>query len=273
MFRCAVFFCLVLAVFCQTLAMAQDTDLQGYQPPPLFGAPPTAQQRPDKPVMIEPTRSPAIPYDAPAPQTDQRPVITPQTSSPRTLPSPAKPKLSESADKKKPESMVKGPVEMRPTPASQVDSAPVENTPGTADSGASQKTLLEQHQERLQAEKTRRAEASSPPSPAVTLNAPLEKTIIYARGALEISPENREILTRDILPVLKGSSARLEIRSFATPEKGIQNSDRRMALNRALFLRSDLIRQGIPADRMDVRALGDKSQSPPPDRIDLILTP
>lgn len=273
MFRFTALFCLALAGFCLSPAAAQDTDLQGYQPPPLFGAPPTVQQRPDKPVMIEPTRSPAIPYEAPAPKKDQRPVITPQTSSPRNLPSPAKPKPSEAVEKKKPESMVKGPVEMRPTPASRVDSAPVPDVPVAAEKALPEKTLLEQHQERVRAEQTPAAAPSSPEVPGVTLNAPVQKTLVYVRNALEISEENRAILTRDILPALKGSSARLEIRSFATPEKGVQNSDRRMALNRALFLRSELIRQGIQADRMDVRALGDKSESPPADRIDLILTP
>ena len=276
MFRYAAFFCLALIGFGLSSAMAQDTDLQGYQPPPLFGAPPTAQQRPDKPVMIEPTRSPAIPYEAPVPQKDQRPVITPQTSSPRDLPTPAKPaeKAEKKADKKIPESMVKGPVELRPTPASRVDSAPVADTAVTSDTGTPQKTMLEQHHDRLQAEKTAETkDASNPAIPVASLTTPVQKTMTYTRGALEMTPENRAILTRDILPVLKGTSARLEIRSYATPEKGIQNSDRRMALNRALFLRSELIRQGIPADRMDVRALGDKSETPPADRIDLILSP
>ncbi|MBN8521413.1 MAG: hypothetical protein J0L77_05895 [Alphaproteobacteria bacterium] len=271
MFRYAAFFCLALIGFGLSSAMAQDTDLQGYQPPPLFGAPPTTQQRPDKPVMIEPTRSPAIPYEAPAPQKDKRPVITPQTSSPRDLPTPSRP--GEKADKKKPESMVKGPVEMRPAPASRVDSAPVADTPIPAVAGVPKKTMLEQHHDRLQAEKSAEPEASKPALPVANLASPIKKTITYTRGALEMTPENRAILNQDIMPVLKGTSARLEIRSYATPEKGIQNSDRRMALNRALFLRSELIRQGIPADRMDVRALGDKSETPPADRIDLILSP
>jgi hypothetical protein len=277
MFRYAVMSCLALIGFGLSPAMAQDTDLQGYQPPPLFGAPPTTQQRPDKPVMIEPTRSPAIPYEAPPSQKDQRPVITPQTSSPRDLPTPPKPggKALEKLDKKKPESMVKGPVEMRPTPASPVDSAPVADTAVTSGStNTPQKTMLEQHQDRLQAEKTSDIKAASGPAvPVASLTAPVQKTMTYMRGALEVTPENRAILNQDILPVLKGTSARLEIRSYATPEKGVQNSDRRMALNRALFLRSELIRQGISADRMDVRALGDKSETPPADRIDLILSP
>ncbi len=44
---------------------------------------------------------------------------------------------------------------------------------------------------------------------------------------------------------------------------------RRLSLSRALAVRAFLIDQGVRSTRMDVRALGDKVQDGPSDRVDI----
>lgn len=64
---------------------------------------------------------------------------------------------------------------------------------------------------------------------------------------------------------------RVQLLAYAegTPETASQA--RRLSLSRALAVRSFLINQGVRSTRMDVRALGNKAESGPADRVDAVL--
>lgn len=66
--------------------------------------------------------------------------------------------------------------------------------------------------------------------------------------------------------------ARLEIRAYAGGEGISANRARRLSLARALAVRSQLIEQGVRSSRIDVRALGDKTEEKPFNRVDLALS-
>ena len=64
---------------------------------------------------------------------------------------------------------------------------------------------------------------------------------------------------------------RLEIRGFAKGDDTDQSSARRMALARALSVRSYLMGKGIKPVRLDVRALGSETDRMPIDRVELVF--
>lgn len=71
---------------------------------------------------------------------------------------------------------------------------------------------------------------------------------------------------------LRGSEgSRVEVRAFASSVGITESQARRLSLTRALAVRTSLIALGIRSTRIDVRALGSKGQTTPPDRVDLLI--
>ncbi|MFQ5938938.1 MAG: OmpA family protein, partial [Alphaproteobacteria bacterium] len=64
---------------------------------------------------------------------------------------------------------------------------------------------------------------------------------------------------------------RVQLLAYASGTEQGASQARRLSLSRALAVRSYLIEQGVRSTRMDVRALGDKSEETPADRVDLVL--
>jgi outer membrane protein OmpA-like peptidoglycan-associated protein len=243
-------------------AKAAD-QLESYTPPPLFGAPEPAKVRPEKPLIVKPAVSPVVDYETAPPPPDIRPSIQEKKSAPRVIDVPAA--------EKKPAApgVVKGPVEMPPTPASKVETITVETPSGPMAENAG-KTMLETHQERIKAQQD--AAPSSPLPAGGSDIAPFSLSLPFQPGTTTLTPEHTKMLEAKVLPAMAaGGNLRLQILSFATATDDSQSGDRRIALNRALSVRAALLAKGIPAERIDVRALGDQSDSAPKDRTDLVL--
>ena len=64
---------------------------------------------------------------------------------------------------------------------------------------------------------------------------------------------------------------RLQLRAYASAQDSSASAARRLSLSRALAVRSFLIESGVNSTRIDVRALGAKSESGPADRVDLVV--
>ena len=84
------------------------------------------------------------------------------------------------------------------------------------------------------------------------LNAQAQKTLGFIAGELKASEKSR-----------------VEVRAYASSVGVTESQARRLSLSRALAVRSSLIALGIRSTRIDVRALGSKGQTVPPDRVDL----
>jgi outer membrane protein OmpA-like peptidoglycan-associated protein len=67
-------------------------------------------------------------------------------------------------------------------------------------------------------------------------------------------------------------SLRLQLLAYSGGGAQTPSQARRMSLSRALAVRSRLIKEGVRSTRVDVRALGNKSEGGPPDRVDVIVT-
>ncbi len=66
-------------------------------------------------------------------------------------------------------------------------------------------------------------------------------------------------------------SLRVRLVAYADGEDSEASKARRLSLSRALAVRSYLIKQGIRSTRMDVRALGNKVEGGPADRVDVVV--
>ena len=71
--------------------------------------------------------------------------------------------------------------------------------------------------------------------------------------------------------LLRADDLRVEVKAYASAVEGGPSAARRLSLSRALAVRAFLIGQGVRSTRIDVRALGNRSQGGPPERVDLVV--
>ena len=71
--------------------------------------------------------------------------------------------------------------------------------------------------------------------------------------------------------LLRADSLRVEVKAYASAVEGGPSAARRLSLSRALAVRAFLIGQGVRSTRIDVRALGNRSEGGPPERVDLVV--
>jgi len=96
-------------------------------------------------------------------------------------------------------------------------------------------------------------------------------TINFGIGTSNLNAQAQKTLG-DIASELKASErSRVEVRAYASSTGITESQARRLSLSRALAVRASLIGLGIRSTRIDVRALGSKGQTVPPDRVDLLI--
>ena len=124
--------------------------------------------------------------------------------------------------------------------------------------------------EKAAPEKTATAEPTTAATPPVPMS-PADLTLEFDAASSTLSAPAQEKLNGMIKQLQDTGEKRLEIRGFAKGDDTDQSSARRMALARALSVRSYLMGKGIKPVRLDVRALGSETDRMPIDRVDLVL--
>lgn len=122
------------------------------------------------------------------------------------------------------------------------------------------------------------AHAAAPPVTAAAapsvVTAIGDKTVRvqFPAGATDL-PEGAQRDLDSLAQKLKNNEqARLQLVAYAAGGPDEANQARRLSLSRALAVRTYLIAQGVPNSRMDVRALGNRSDgAAPPDRVDIVM--
>lgn len=132
------------------------------------------------------------------------------------------------------------------------------------------------------AQPKRVAKASPPPAsaaPASTGEAPTpgltkRSVILFAPQAADPAQSALgaiKFLAGDLNAAMTGPQARIQIQAYGG-NRGDKSSDaRRLSLKRALAIRQVLIDDGVPAERIDVRAMGGADDSGPADRVDVYV--
>jgi len=124
--------------------------------------------------------------------------------------------------------------------------------------------------------------AKAPPPPSATKT---EQASLPAEGALgapgrtlqipfpagetEVATSAQEQLESLAKDLRSSETLRVQLLAYAGDEGASPSKARRVSLSRALAVRSYLIESGIKTSRIDVRALGNKTTSGSPDRVDV----
>ncbi len=94
-------------------------------------------------------------------------------------------------------------------------------------------------------------------------------SFIFDTDSAELSDQAQAEL-RSLADVMRKNDAdRIQVLGFAGEQSGSQDLARKLALSRALKVRTFLIDAGVPSARIQVRSLGDKSDGGPANRVDI----
>ena len=111
---------------------------------------------------------------------------------------------------------------------------------------------------------------SVPPEPGLTKRS----VILFAAGASDPAQSalgSIKFLAGHLNSSMTGAGSRIQLLAYGG-EKGDKGSDaRRLSLKRALAIRQVLIDDGVPAERIDVRAMGGADDGGPSDRVDVFV--
>jgi outer membrane protein OmpA-like peptidoglycan-associated protein len=112
--------------------------------------------------------------------------------------------------------------------------------------------------------------AEEPLTPGLTKRS----VILFAADASEPAKSalsSIKFLAGDLNASMTGSGSRIQLLAYGG-DKGDKGSDaRRLSLKRALSIRQVLIDDGVPSERIDVRAMGGADDGGPADRVDVFV--
>ena len=107
------------------------------------------------------------------------------------------------------------------------------------------------------------------PGEAIERNGGL--TVTFAPGSSDL-PDNAVGALDRLADRLKADpNMRVQLVGYARTQVESPSQARRLSLFRALSVRTHLMKKGVRSTRMDVRALGNKEDDGPPDRVDLVM--
>lgn len=96
-----------------------------------------------------------------------------------------------------------------------------------------------------------------------------DTSLLFDGDSAELSAEARSEL-RSLAAILRGEAdGEIQVLGFASGQEGAEDQARKLALSRALKVRSFLIDEGIASARIRVRSLGDRTEGGPANRVDI----
>ena len=120
--------------------------------------------------------------------------------------------------------------------------------------------------------KKQKTEQASVPAAGADADLGLALQVIFANDATRLPADAKNRLKSLAQKVKSQKYLRLQLLAYAGGDKLSASLARRLSLSRALAVRSFLIENGIRSTRIDVRALGNKTDSEPLNRVDLNIT-
>jgi outer membrane protein OmpA-like peptidoglycan-associated protein len=104
----------------------------------------------------------------------------------------------------------------------------------------------------------------------------LKKQSVIPFPAGDASPAATDVnavhtLAASLNAALKGGASRVELAAYGGPRGDKSSDSRRLSLKRALVIRELLIEDGVPSEKIDVRALGGADDGGGADRVDVFL--
>ncbi len=219
------------------------------QPSAAPSAPKTASAPAPKPAM------PKAPPPAPAPEVAEAPAPPAKIAPPPAAQAPA------------PEAPT-----APPPPTEQASSAPpppppVNEPPAAAASAPPPPAMPAADKPDASTEPAPTEQASVPPATAPAGDGPAQ--VLFNNDDTKLSADGQSVLAAVIEKLNADENQRLQLMAYAAGEDLTSSKARRISLSRALSVRSFLIEKGIRSTRIDVRALGDKADNDPKNRVDV----
>jgi outer membrane protein OmpA-like peptidoglycan-associated protein len=224
-------------------------------PPPAPPAPPPAP--PEAPSETAETMTPSPPAaevtsNVETPPPPEAPAAEAPTEPAETESAEIMPEASEAETPSAPE-----------TPSEAEAPAASESTAATGE--AESATGAEASTEAAPAEGEASQTAALPPAPPGD-----SVQIVFAGESAELPPDILPQLDALADKLLQDENLRLQLMAYASGTEDTASKARRISLSRALAVRAYLIGKGIRSTRMDVRALGNKVEGEPADRVDIV---
>jgi outer membrane protein OmpA-like peptidoglycan-associated protein len=95
-----------------------------------------------------------------------------------------------------------------------------------------------------------------------------DMTFLFDVDSAELSSETQFEL-RSLAHAMLSNEDWIQVLGFASAQDSSGDQARKLALSRALKVRSFLIDAGIPSTRIQVRSLGDRAEGGPANRVDI----
>jgi len=222
------------------------------------------EQVPDEVPMLEPTPPappPAADVETPTVETSAPPAQSEVAAQEPSAPEPAEePAPEQPAAQQEPEQPAEEPAQQA---AQEPETAPAPSeTPPAEDEAAA--TEEEQPTE----------EAEAPPEPDNTQPAaPIPQggiRIVFPTEFNDVPVEANSALDDLAAQMVADESMRIEIKCYSSGTSDTESKARRKSLQRCINIRQYLFKKDVRTTRMDVRALGLKSEGQPADRVDIV---
>jgi outer membrane protein OmpA-like peptidoglycan-associated protein len=205
------------------------------------------------PPAPEPPPAPAITLaPAPPPEPEPEPETAMPAPEPEPEPEPETPVASEAP--------VAPPPVLTQEPAAAAEPPPAPEPPAQAEAPPPpSQTLIAKKPEETQT-------AALPP-----VSEGLKQTrLTFKSDSAELTRAMKKELEALAGLLQRDESVRIQLMAYARSSDGSPSRARRLSLSRALAVRAFLIDNGVRSTRMDVRALGDKGDGGPADRVDIL---
>jgi outer membrane protein OmpA-like peptidoglycan-associated protein len=98
--------------------------------------------------------------------------------------------------------------------------------------------------------------------------------VLFGKGAADPSPAQFagvKLLAGDLTTALESGASRVQLEAYGGAPGDKSSDARRISLKRALAVRQLLIDNGVPSNRIDVRAMGGVDDKGPTDRVDVFV--
>ena len=110
------------------------------------------------------------------------------------------------------------------------------------------------------------------PPPGASAGAGKTVQLGFGESASQLDDKAKRDLDVLVRTIGSDEETRLQLTAYASaPGADNASQARRLSLSRALAVRSYLIEKGVKSTRIDVRALGNKNEGGPADRVDVLV--
>ena len=94
--------------------------------------------------------------------------------------------------------------------------------------------------------------------------------MVFAPNVTDMPDQSKTTLAKVITAMKADDQIHIQLVAYASGLPDQASQARRISLSRAITVRSYLMEQGVKSARIDVRALGNRSDGGPLDRVDIV---